>query len=296
MIMLAMMKLSVILLAALLGRSVPQPASPAAPSEPTAPAPPTTTRTGSPTPMRIPVIGGRMVYVPAGEFDMGSPAAEPGRRPDECTHRVRIAKALFMSATEITQEQWITLMGDAAKPWTTDGKDLPATGLSREQAELFCTTLSKKSKQQFRLPTEAEWEYAARAGEIGPYSGGSADEVAWHAGNSGGTIHPVGGKKANPLGLFDAHGNAAEWVADDYEPYPGCQEPAVTPLRVARGVTRGGSFSTPPSDARAAARAPLDPAAGGALADVGFRIVMEIPVARPEPEAPPAPPPAPKPE
>lgn len=272
----------------------PQNPSPATPSEPSRTLPPASIRGGSPSPMRIPVIGGSMLYVPAGDFDMGSPVAESGRRGDECIHRVRVPKAFFISATEITQQQWVAVMGDAAKPWKTDGSTLPATGLSREQAELFCQTLSEKSRQRFRLPTEQEWEYAARAGEAGAYAGGSADDVAWHAGNSGGVPHPVGGKKPNALGLLDMFGNAAEWVTGDYEAYPGCVEPAPTPIRLKRGITRGGSFAAPATDARAAARCALDPAAGEELAAVGLRIVMEIPVARPEPAPQPAPQPAPK--
>ena len=150
---------------------------------------------------------------------------------------------------------------------------MPVTSVSWNDAQAFCQKLSQKENATYRLPTEAEWEYACRAGAQA--SAGDRDAAAWHAGNSDGEAHAVAQKQANAWGLFDVLGNAAEWTQDAYAPYPRGEEtdPAGPPAGGPK-VVRGGSFRSFPPALRCAAR--VGTPGSYQLAHVGFRVVQEV--------------------
>ncbi|GHU48965.1 hypothetical protein FACS1894200_06950 [Spirochaetia bacterium] len=218
-----------------------------------------------------------MAEIPAGTFMMGSPLGEVGRESDETQHSVTLS-AFKMSKHEVTQAQWQAVMGN--NPFYSKGNDKPVETVSWYGAIAFCNKLSliaelepvysvngitdwaglayssiptldnatwnaafrDPSKSGYRLPTEAEWEYACRAGTITPYfSGSSVDTAGWYTSNSGNKAHPVGTKQANAWGLYDMHGNAWEWCWDWYGVYS-----SANPSGAASGayrVVRGGSWS-----------------------------------------------------
>jgi len=164
-----------------------------------------------------------LVLIPAGSFKMGSPVTEAGRWGDEegPVHRVRITRPFYMGKHEVTQEVWEKVMG--ANPSEFKGAKNPVECVSWDDCQDFLKKLNASGKAQgtFRLPTEAEWEYACRAGTKSRFCSGDADaglaDYAWYDGNSGRTTHPVGTRKPNAWGLFDCHGNVWEWCADWYE-------------------------------------------------------------------------------
>jgi len=213
------------------------------------------------------------IRVAAGEFMMGSAPEEPGRHDDETRHAVRLTRDFWIGAREITQRQWSQVMG-GGNPSKIKGPDLPVTDVAWADAARFCARLSQSDGRKYRLPTEAEWERACRAGADSPYCG-PIDEVGWHAGNSGEVAHAVGGKRANGWGLHDMHGNAMEWCSDWYQERLG-RAMAVDPVGPEKGearVARGGSFRHHPRAARAAARQAITPSYQ--YSHVGFRVVME---------------------
>jgi eukaryotic-like serine/threonine-protein kinase len=157
-----------------------------------------------------------MVEVPAGEFLMGSPASEAGRSSDEGPqHRVSIPK-FYMGRFEVTQTQWQAVMGN--NPSNFKGNDRPVEQVSWNDAQEFCKKLSQRTGRTYRLPSEAEWEYACRAGTTTAYYFGNdaskLKEYAWFAENSGSQTHSVGSFIANGFGLHDMHGNVWEWCQD----------------------------------------------------------------------------------
>jgi formylglycine-generating enzyme required for sulfatase activity len=161
-----------------------------------------------------------MEFVPiaAGEFEMGSPSDEEGRWSDEGpVHHVNIEKAFYMGRYEVTQQQWREIMSDNPS-WFT-GDDLPVEQVSWDDVQDFIRKLNEKEgTDKYRLPSEAEWEYACRAGTTTRYSFGDDEselgDYAWYYINSDGMTHPVGQKKPNSWGLYDMHGNVWEWVQD----------------------------------------------------------------------------------
>ena len=203
-------------------------------------------------------VGMRLVYVPAGEFIMGSPTGEKGRHADEKQRRVKIAKGFHVAATEVTQAQWQAVMG--FNPSKTKGANLPVHGVSWSRAVEFCRKLSAKERKTYRLPTEAEWEYACRAGSAGPFAG-DADKVAWHMDSNGERPRPVATTAPNAWGIHDMHGNAMEWTSDKLDDGP--------PTYVARG----GSWRHFRRACRSAARTAIRPSFG--MEYVGFRVVMD---------------------
>ena len=158
-------------------------------------------------------------WIPSGEFVMGSSEYEEGISSYEGpVHQVMIEKAFYMGKYEVTQAQWRAVMGD--NPSYFEGDDnLPVEQVSWDDAQEFIRKLNaKEGTDKYRLPSEAEWEYACRAGTTTRYSFGDSDanlgECAWYRDNSGEKTHPVGEKKPNPWGLYDMHGNVWEWVQD----------------------------------------------------------------------------------
>jgi endonuclease/exonuclease/phosphatase family metal-dependent hydrolase len=220
-------------------------------------------------------LGMRLVLVPAGTFVMGSPPGAPLRQEEETTRRVTLTRAFRISATEVTQRQWLALMPQNRSP--QPGDDLPVTSVSWAEAQEFCRKLSLKEGASYRLPTEAEWEYACRAGG-GEVEAAAADlaGVAWYADNSGEATHPVGGKKPNAWGLHDLLGNVAEWTLDAYGPYPRVAEEE-DPRGPAGGTTRvvrGGSWRSFAPAVRCGARTGTPESYQ--LPHVGLRVVREL--------------------
>lgn len=178
-----------------------------------------------------------MVWCPAGTFMMGRLNGYDSEKP---LHQVTLTKGFWIGRTEVTQAQWLSVMGD--NPSRFKGEDLPVETVSWNDAKKFC----RKAGKGMQLPTEAQWEYACRAGSTGPYSGtGKLDEMGWNTDyyRDAHQTHPVGTKQPNAWGLYDMHGNVWEWCADWYGDYP---DGAVTdpqgPTSGAMRVQRGGSW------------------------------------------------------
>ena len=179
-------------------------------------------------------LGMRFVYIPAGSFIMGSPDSEPERQWHEKQHRVVISKGFYMGETEVTQGQWEKLASPDPSAFIGLGKTYPVDSVSWEDCNQFIQFLNTSEKtNKYRLPTEAEWEYACRAGSRTAFSSGPITlasctqpepallEIAWYCYNSGLAFptrdfkpHPVKTKLANAWGLYDMHGNVQEWVQD----------------------------------------------------------------------------------
>ncbi len=213
---------------------------------------------------------GGFVHIPAGSFQMGSPAGEKGRGDDEGPqHRATITRAFFMQATEVTQGQYRALMGKNPSRFTSCGDDCPVEQVSWRDAVTYCNALSRKEGLEecydgdrlkgldckgYRLPTEAEWEYAVRAGSAGA-SYGELDAIAWYGRNSDFYTHPVGKKKPNAWGLYDMLGNVWEWCHDWKGDYPsGAVEDPTGPQAGLYRVSRGSSWCRYARDVRAASR------------------------------------------
>ena len=195
-----------------------------------------------------------------------------GSDKDETPHKVKLTKSFWLGRTEVTQGQWEAVMGNNPSKFKGD-PNLPVEQVSWDDATEFCQKLSAKgllpAGWKFVLPTEAQWEYACRAGTTGDYAG-KLDEMAWYYTNSGNKTHAVGTKKANAWGLYDMHGNVWEWCAAWYGYYPAgaLTDPAGSNTGVSR-VDRGGSWYGDAADCRAAYRGRLEP--GFRSHSLGFR-------------------------
>jgi formylglycine-generating enzyme required for sulfatase activity len=213
-------------------------------------------------------------WIPPGEFLMGSPAGELGRMSSEVQHLVKISKGFWLAKTETTQAQWRAVMG--SNPSHFRGDDLPVESVSWNDIagpDGFMEKVNQAAAAgvgEFSLPTEAQWEYACRAGTTGPHAG-DLDQMAWYSANSGRKTQPVGRKKANAWGLQDMHGNVWERCADWYAAYP--PGPVTDPLGAASGafrVVRGGGWILVADDCRVAFRSYDDPTVSGS--GIGFRV------------------------
>jgi formylglycine-generating enzyme required for sulfatase activity len=186
---------------------------------------------GKSSPLEKNSIGMEMVLIPAGNFRMGSPATEEDRWSNEDQVDVTLTKSFYLSKTEVTQGQWRAMMGTT--PWqgekyVKEGDNYAATNVSWDDAQAFCQKLREKENGKYRLPTEAEWEYACRGGTTTRFSVGDDESAlsssAWWGGlyGDGGNAeneqyaHQVGRKQANAFGLYDMHGNVYEWCEDMY--------------------------------------------------------------------------------
>jgi formylglycine-generating enzyme required for sulfatase activity len=186
-------------------------------------------------------LGMEFAYVPSGSFVMGSDKGGADERP---ARRVTIRKGFYMGRYEVTQAQWLTVMGE--NPANFKGDDLPVEQVSWADAQNFIRKLNERGDAfVYRLPTEAEWEYACHAQMTGE-SMGTLDALAWYFNNSAGKTHPVGEKQANALGLYDMLGNVWEWCEDVYhETYRGAPTDGsawVTGGDQKYKVLRGGSW------------------------------------------------------
>ena len=227
-------------------------------------------------------IGMTFVLMPAGEFDMGSPLNEEGRNDDEGPiHHVKFSKAFYMSETEVTQNEWGQFMylGDLTDipGWPS----LPVSKGSWNDVQEFIKMLNEKEKtQKYRLPSEAEWEYAARAGTTTRYSFGDDESKlgvhAWYIENSDEKAHNVAAKKPNPWGLYDMHGNVYEMVQDIYQTdYSGAPADGSSwEKNGSNRVVRGGSWSGNSFLCRSALRKKIPP--DTPYTNVGFRLVRDL--------------------
>jgi formylglycine-generating enzyme required for sulfatase activity len=210
-----------------------------------------------------------MAVIPAGSFMMGGDGGEPDDKP---VHRVDVP-AFAMGKTEVTQAQWRAIMG--GNPSVNKGcDDCPVEQVSWHDAQDYLNRLSSRTGQRYRLPSEAEWEYACRAGGRHEYCGGdSLDSLAWYRSNIGvDKTRPVAGKQANAWGLYDMSGNVWEWVLDCWNGSYNCAPTdgsAWTSGDCGKRVLRGGSWYSIPSFTRAALRCGY--ATANRSDDVGFR-------------------------
>jgi formylglycine-generating enzyme required for sulfatase activity len=190
-----------------------------------------------------------LVRIPAGEFLMGSPMSEASRENNEGPqHRVRISKPFYLGKYEVTQGQWVAVMGENPSNFKGDDR-LPVENISWNDCVEFCRKVSQKTGVRIRLPSEAEWEYACRAGSTTAYSFGDSPDAlgqyAWYEDNWDSKTHPVGQKKPNVWGLYDMHGNVGEWCADWYGEGYYRQSPPTDPSGPTSGelrVIRSGWF------------------------------------------------------
>ena len=251
------------------------------------------------------VTGMKEVYIPAGTFTMGSPKSEPKRDNDERQRRVKLSRGFWMLQTEVTQGQFKALLKYNPSTFSSCGDRCPVEQVSWYEALAYANALSKKGGKEecyscsgsgkgvkcsvrskykgkryykcsgYRLPTEAEWEYAARAGTSGARYG-ELNKIAYYRGNSNKTTHEVGKKQANSWGLYDMAGNVWEWCWDWYGKYTGSR--VVDPVGASTGslrVHRGGGWSTSARWTRAASRLRGEP--GGRISTLGFRLVRADP-------------------
>ena len=261
----------------------------------------------------------KMIPIKGGEFLMGSALDEKNRKKDEGPQRKVTVSSFWMGAFEVTHDQFDIFFKDETIPQNSKvdavtrptaqyidlswgmgrGGGYPVNSMSQGAAIMFCKWLYQKTGVFYRLPTEAEWEYACRAGSASPYFFGGnendLDQYAWFKGNSSNKYHKVGQKKPNAFGLYDMLGNVSEWTMDQYDSSyfakitDGVQDPAHPPLSRYPKTLKGGSFLTDKSELRSANRLqsearwnrrdPQIPKSRWWLTDamdVGFRIVRPL--------------------
>lgn len=222
----------------------------------------------------------KMIRVEPGTFQMGSNDGDSDEKP---VHSVTLTKAYYMGQTEVTQALWQAVMGQTPTSggnqwWSSSGlgDDYPAYYISYTDCQEFLAKLNAMTGKQFRMPTEAEWEFAARGGTKSKgytYAGSNTiGDVAWYTENSGSKTHPVGQKQANELGLYDMSGNVWEWCADWYGSYTsGAQTDPTGPATGSPRVSRGGSWYDNAACCRSAYRGNHSP---GTRSNVGFRLAL----------------------
>jgi formylglycine-generating enzyme required for sulfatase activity len=229
-----------------------------------------------------------LVEIPPGRFTMGSAASETGRNDDELLHDVEITHPFFLGRNEVTQQEWKTVMGASPSHFTSCPK-CPVENVNFFDVQQFLSKLSARSKtHRFRLPTEAEWEYACRARTTGPFStgenlttfeanyNGTQPYASFAAGEYRQKTTVVGAFPLNPWGLADMHGNVWEWTADWYGPYSDGRATNIDPRGPAAGekrVIRGGSWYFDANSARCGLRYTHAPQDRGF--SLGFRVAAD---------------------
>lgn len=233
-------------------------------------------------------IGMNFVYIPPGSYLRGSPIEELGRESDEKQQLVSLSHGYYMQTTEVTQEQWKAVMGSLPLYIIKCDEKCPVERVSWDNAQEFINKLNiLEESQKYRLPTEAEWEYAARAGSSTSFANGEISvltcdndtklgDIGWYCGNSKiSRHHIVAQKKPNSWGLYDMHGGVWEWCADWYGPY---SSEAVTdpggPLDGAERTMRGGGIADTARSCRSANRHSLRPDVE--FNNIGLRIVRSL--------------------
>jgi formylglycine-generating enzyme required for sulfatase activity len=222
-----------------------------------------------------------MVLIPAGEFLMGSPASDKtASREEKPQHRVRITKPFYLGKYPVTQEQWEAVTG--SNPSYFQGPKNPVEQVSWDACQQFLDKLNRRQGNQagsFQLPTEAQWEYACRAGSTTKYCFGDDEsglgEYAWYGPNSDNKTHPVGEKKPNAWGLYDMHGNVWEWCRDWYDIGYYAKSPTDDPTGPDKGwwrAQRGGGWVPPAKLLRSANRGHNGPASHGSAQ--GLRVSL----------------------
>ncbi|MBX3421769.1 MAG: formylglycine-generating enzyme family protein [Pirellulaceae bacterium] len=238
----------------------------------------------------------KLVIISKGTFKLGSPPGKEGVNHDERQHEVTISRDYYLGMYEVTQAQYETIMGDNPSYFQNDNlpdarsvevtSDFPVETVSWEDAVEFCRRISalpaeRATGRVYRLPTEAEWEYACRAGSKLAYSFGgdvrALGDYAWYDSNSNDRTYPVGQKKANSWGLYDMHGNVWEWCSDWYGEYPnGAVSDPQGPRTGSLRVDRGGSWDYGAAMCQSSFRGNLDPS--GSNFNNGFRLALDAPV------------------
>ena len=236
----------------------------------------------------VPELNLQMAYIRPGTFTMGSPASESGRSSDEGPQtQVTLTEGYWLGKTEVTQAQWEALMESIPSKFM--GPDRPVEQVFWSDAMEFCRKLTERERSagrlpegyEYTLPTEAQWEYACRAGTTGQYGGdGNLDDMGWYRQNSGNTTHPVGQKQANAWGLYDMHGNVWEWCLDWYGNYPGgsVRDPTGPASGTGR-VGRGGGWGSYAIGCRSAFRS--GGVSGYRFNGLGFRLALAPQVNQP---------------
>jgi formylglycine-generating enzyme required for sulfatase activity len=211
------------------------------------------------------------VKLPGGAFLMGSPEDEDGRSTEEFQHQVALS-AFLIAKYEVTQAEWRRVMG--SEPAWSKGEDLPVESVTWDDCQEFC------EKSGLSLPSEAQWEYACRAGTTGPFAG-VLDELGWCSENSQSRTHAVGEKRPNGFGLHDMHGNVWEWCLDAYErdfyrgPVAAVKDPLCEGIGRVPRVLRGTGWSYHFGGCRSALRHHADPRYRSD--EVGFRPARSVP-------------------
>jgi serine/threonine protein kinase/formylglycine-generating enzyme required for sulfatase activity len=223
-------------------------------------------------------VGIRMLPIPAGQFTIGSPESELGRMTDETQHLVTISRTFYLAVMEVTRDQYLQLMPVIHGEDTPLPGNLPVNYVNWFEAKEFCRRLSEREHRNYHLPTEAQWEYACRAGTRGMFGGtGRIDDMGWFATNW--AAPSEGGlKQANAWGLYDMHGNLQEWCLDYQHDYPSTPEidPVGTDSILKRWVmTRGGDYRSDLTQSRSAKRLAHTPEERQRV--IGFRVAMDVP-------------------
>jgi len=225
-------------------------------------------------------LGMQFVLIPAGTFMMGTAITEEGDEDEHPQHHVTLSQPFYLQTTPVTQGQWRHLMEGNPSSFSNCGEDCPVEHVSWHDAQKFIKKLNQLERiDQYRLPTEAEWEYACRAGSTLSFCFGDEEtelgHYAWYEDNSQESTHPVGQLKPNAWGLYDMHGNVFEWCQDWYGEY--APEPVTDPTGPSSGefrVLRGGSWDGEAGDLRSAYRHRLTP--GYRYGHEGFRVARSF--------------------
>jgi formylglycine-generating enzyme required for sulfatase activity len=242
--------------------------------------------TSSPKPSLLelyPSLNMEFLFIAPGSFVMGSPESELGRNRDEDQHDVTIAEGFYMQSTPVTLRQWKIVMENTLPRLSKGSPEYPVSGISWFECQEFIRRLNSVGQHVYRLPTEAEWEYACRAGTGTAFSQGeitktlcgadpSLDAVGWYCFNAGRKIQPVARKEPNAWGLYDMHGNLCEWTRDWYGEYPGQQQTSTSGESDGRDrVARGGCWISGAENCRSATRFHWAPGVKSEF--VGLRLV-----------------------
>lgn len=228
-------------------------------------------------------INMKMVYVSGGSFTMGATPEQGSDAYDDekPAHQVSLS-GYYIGAYEVTQGQWEKVMGSNPSSFKK-GDNYPVENVSWEDAQAFCRELIRRTSKRYVLPTEAQWEYAARGGnrnERAKYSGSDVvDVVAWYDGNSGSSTHPVGTKRSNALGLYDMSGNVREWCADWFDSSYYSSSPTMYPAGPSSGsyrVARGGSWYSYARYCRVSHRAAIFRAIGTSISASAWCVFLSF--------------------